>query len=101
MGHTLYDSDSILYDQGKVVLSKKARNKYEELIEKIAIKKDGYIESYLVNETVENVWFDQFRIMSTGRTLDCPRNSLRSLGPRIIMTRLPIWLNQGESLPLQ
>ncbi|PZX49224.1 RHS repeat-associated protein, partial [Algoriphagus ratkowskyi] len=37
-----------------------------ELIEKIAIKKDGYIETYLVNETAENVWFDQFRVMSTG-----------------------------------
>ncbi|MFN3759541.1 MAG: RHS repeat domain-containing protein [Algoriphagus aquaeductus] len=49
-----------------VVLSKKARNKHEELIQKIAIKKDGYIETYLVNETAENVWFDQFRIMSTG-----------------------------------
>jgi RHS repeat-associated protein len=66
MGYALYDADSVLYEQGKVVLSKKARNKHEELIEKIAIKKDGYIESYLVNETVENVWFDQFRIMSTG-----------------------------------
>jgi RHS repeat-associated protein len=66
MGYALYDADSNLYDQGKVVLSKKARNKHEELTEKIAIKKDGYIETYLVNETNENVWFDQFRIMSTG-----------------------------------
>jgi hypothetical protein len=48
------------------VLSKNARNKHEELIEKIAIKKDGYIETYLVNETSENVWFDQFRILSAG-----------------------------------
>jgi len=46
-------------------LSKKARNKHEELIEKIAIKKDGYIETFLVNETSKNVWFDQFRVMST------------------------------------
>jgi hypothetical protein len=48
------------------VFSKEARNKHEELIQKLAIKKDGYIETYLVNETSENVWFDQFRIMSTG-----------------------------------
>ena len=66
MGYALYDSDSVLYKQGKVVLSKKARNKHEELIQKIAVPKDGYIETYLVNETIENVWFDQFRIMSTG-----------------------------------
>jgi RHS repeat-associated protein len=66
MGYALYDADSVLYEQGKVVLSKKARNKHEELIEKIAVTKDGYIETYLVNETAENVWFDQFRVMSTG-----------------------------------
>lgn len=66
MGFALYDADSVLYEQGKVVLSKKARNKHEELIKKIAIPKDGYIETFLVNETSENVWFDQFRIQSTG-----------------------------------
>jgi len=66
MGYALYDADSVLYEQGKVVLSKKARNKHEELIEKIAVTKDGYIETFLVNETAENVWFDQFRVMSTG-----------------------------------
>jgi RHS repeat-associated protein len=66
MGYALYDSDSVLYEQGKVILSKKARNKHEELIQKLAVKKDGYIETFLVNETAENVWFDQFRIMSTG-----------------------------------
>jgi hypothetical protein len=55
MGYALYDSDFTLYEQGKVILSKKARNKHEELIEKIAIKKDGYtprrtgIETFLVN----------------------------------------------------
>ena len=66
MGYALYDSDSVLYEQGKVILSKKARNKHEELIQKLAVKKDGFIETYLVNEPAENVWFDQFRIMSTG-----------------------------------
>ncbi|MFN3998063.1 hypothetical protein [Algoriphagus sp.] len=72
MGYALYNADSNLYDQGKVILSKKARNKHEELIHKIPVKKDGYtprrtgIETFLVNETSENVWFDQFRIQSTG-----------------------------------
>jgi len=66
MGYALYDADSVLYEQGKVVLSKKARNKHEELIQKLAVKKDGYIETFLVNETSENVWFDQFRVLSTG-----------------------------------
>ncbi|TXE04804.1 RHS repeat-associated core domain-containing protein [Algoriphagus aquimarinus] len=66
MGYALYDSDSTLYEQGKVILSKKARNKHEELIKKIAVPKDGYIETYLVNETSDDVWFDQFRILSTG-----------------------------------
>jgi hypothetical protein len=62
MGYALYDSDSVLYNQGKAVLSKKVRNKHEELVEKIGIKKDGYtprrtsIETFLVNETSENVW---------------------------------------------
>ncbi|MBN7816885.1 DUF6443 domain-containing protein [Algoriphagus pacificus] len=66
MGYALYDADSNLYEQGKVLLSKKSRNKHEELVQKIAVKKDGYIEAYLVNETNDNVWFDQFRILSTG-----------------------------------
>ncbi|PZX56803.1 RHS repeat-associated protein [Algoriphagus chordae] len=66
MGYALYNSDSTLYEQGKVILSKKARNKHEELIKKIAVPKDGYIETYLVNETSDDVWFDQFRILSTG-----------------------------------
>jgi RHS repeat-associated protein len=66
MGYALYDSDSNRYEVGKVVLSKKARNKHEELTKKIAVPKDGYIETFLVNETEENVWFDQFSILSTG-----------------------------------
>jgi RHS repeat-associated protein len=66
MGYALYDADSNRYEVGKVVLSKNARNKHEELVENIAITQDGYIETYLVNETEENVWFDQFSILSTG-----------------------------------
>lgn len=46
-------------------LSKKARNKHEELNRKLYISKDGYMEAFLVNETSENVWFDQFRIETT------------------------------------
>jgi RHS repeat-associated protein len=60
------NADSNRYETGKVVLSKKARNRHEELSKKIAVKEDGYIETYLVNETEENVWFDQFSILSTG-----------------------------------
>jgi RHS repeat-associated protein len=37
-----------------------------ELSKKIAVPKDGYIETFLVNETEENIWFDQFSILSTG-----------------------------------
>ncbi len=51
---------------GRIVLSKKARNKHQELIKKLAVPKDGYIETYLVNETNDDVWFDQFSVMSTG-----------------------------------
>lgn len=35
-------------------------------MEKIAIPKDGYIETFQVNETAENELFDQFRILRTG-----------------------------------
>ncbi len=38
------------------ILPKKARNKHEELIKKIAVPKDGYIETYLVNETSDDEW---------------------------------------------
>jgi hypothetical protein len=55
MGYALYDSDSNLFEQGKVVLSKKARNTHEELIEKLAIKKNGYLETFVVKETAQDV----------------------------------------------
>jgi hypothetical protein len=51
------------------VLSKKARYTHEELIEKLAIKKNGYLETFVVNETAQDVWFDNFRILSTGSLL--------------------------------
>ena len=56
MGYALYDEDSNRYEVGKILLSKDARNKHEELIQKLSIQKDGYIEIFLVNETSENVW---------------------------------------------
>lgn len=49
-----------------ILVSHSVRNKHEELIHKIPVKKDGYLETFLVNETSENVWFDQFQIQSTG-----------------------------------
>lgn len=65
MGYALYDSDSNLYERGKHILSKKAANKHEELRQKLYISKTGYVETYLVNETNEDVWFDDFTVMST------------------------------------
>ncbi|MDF2159086.1 hypothetical protein [Algoriphagus sp. CAU 1675] len=71
--------------------------------------KDGYIETFLVNETSENVWFDQFRILSTGPVIvqethgACPdecstaKRYRESLGSGIVRTGLPVWWYQGES----
>jgi RHS repeat-associated protein len=39
------------------------------LEEKLAIKKNGYLETFVVNETAQDVWFDNFRILSTGSLL--------------------------------
>lgn len=56
------NKDSNMYDSGKILLSKKARNKHEELKKDIFVEKDGYtprrtsIEAFVVNETSENVW---------------------------------------------
>ncbi|RZS98014.1 DUF6443 domain-containing protein [Cecembia calidifontis] len=66
MAYALYDRDSNMYDSGKILLSKKARNKHEELKKDIFVEKDGYIEAFVVNETSENVWYDNFSIQSTG-----------------------------------
>jgi hypothetical protein len=62
LGYALYDADSNLYDQGRIVLSKKARNRHEELKTRIFVPKDGYaprrtgIEAFVVNESDEDVW---------------------------------------------
>ena len=51
------------------VLTRNAANQHEELEEKIAIKKNGYIETFVVNETTQDVWFDNFKILSQGSIL--------------------------------
>jgi RHS repeat-associated protein len=65
MGYALYDADSNLYEKGKILLSKKARNEHEELKTRIFVPEDGFMRTFLVNETSENVWFDQFSILTT------------------------------------
>jgi RHS repeat-associated protein len=67
--YALYDQDSNRYEVGKKVLSRNAANQHEVLEEKLAIKKNGYLETFVVNETAQDVWFDNFRILSTGSLL--------------------------------
>jgi RHS repeat-associated protein len=67
--YALYDSDSNRYEVGRKVLSRNAANQHEELEEKLAIKKNGYIETFVVNETGQDVWFDNFRVLSQGSIL--------------------------------
>jgi len=43
--YALYDQDSNRYEVGKKVLSRNAANQHEVLEEKLAIKKDGYLET--------------------------------------------------------
>ncbi len=67
--YALYDQDSNRYEVGKKVLTRNAANQHEELEEKLAIKKNGYIETFVVNETSQDVWFDNFKILSQGSIL--------------------------------
>ncbi|OOG76429.1 DUF6443 domain-containing protein [Algoriphagus sp. A40] len=67
--YALYDQDSNRYEVGKKVLSRNAANQHEELEEKLAIRKNGYIETFVVNETEQDVWFDNFRVLSQGSLL--------------------------------
>ncbi|WP_222718679.1 RHS repeat-associated core domain-containing protein [Algoriphagus sp. AK58] len=67
--YALYDEDSNRYEVGKKVLTRNAANQHEELEEKLAIKKNGYIETFVVNETSQDVWFDNFKILSQGSIL--------------------------------
>jgi RHS repeat-associated protein len=62
MCDALYDQDSIRYATGKQVLTKNAANRHEILEEEVYITEDGYIQAFLVNETEEQVWFDDFTV---------------------------------------
>jgi RHS repeat-associated protein len=62
--YALYDKDSNRYEVGKKVLSKNAANQHEVLEENMYISKDGYMETFVVNETSEDVWFDNMMVMS-------------------------------------
>ncbi|WP_199856383.1 DUF6443 domain-containing protein [Lunatibacter salilacus] len=64
MMYALYDKSGKLYAQGKKALSTKAAGKHEYLTENIYISKDGKMEAFLVNETAEDVWFDDFEVQS-------------------------------------
>jgi hypothetical protein len=46
------------------VLTRNAANRHEVLEEEMYIAKDGYMETFVVNETAEDVWFDNFMVMS-------------------------------------
>ncbi|GEO22236.1 hypothetical protein CQA01_27700 [Cyclobacterium qasimii] len=63
--YALYDSDNNRYEVGKQLLSRKAANQHEILEEKLYISRDGYMETVVVNETAEDVWFDDFSISRT------------------------------------
>ena len=65
MLYALYDADSNRYEVGKQVLTKNAANQHEILEENLYISQDGYLETFVVNETAEDVWFDNFMVMST------------------------------------
>jgi RHS repeat-associated protein len=62
--YALYDQDSNRYEVGKKVLTRNAANQHEVLEENLYIQKDGYLETFVVNETSEDVWFDNMMVMS-------------------------------------
>ncbi|SHN01417.1 RHS repeat-associated core domain-containing protein [Cyclobacterium lianum] len=65
MMYALYDGEGKLYESGKELLSKKAANGHEKLEKELYISQEGYMEAFLVNETSENVWFDDFTVETT------------------------------------
>ncbi|WP_192350273.1 DUF6443 domain-containing protein [Algoriphagus sp. Y33] len=67
--YALYDQDSNRYEVGKKVLSKNAANQHEVLEENMYISKDGYMETFVVNETSEDVWFDNMMVMSVSSAI--------------------------------
>ncbi len=62
--YALYDRDSNRYEVGKKVLSRNAANQHEVLEEEMYIGQDGYLETFVVNETGDDVWFDNMMVMS-------------------------------------
>ena len=63
--YALYDQDSVLYDQGKVLVSNAAANEHEQLRQTLKVKKNGYLETFVVNETAQNIFFDNLKVQST------------------------------------
>nr|MBI1229209.1 hypothetical protein [Cytophagales bacterium] len=64
MMYALYDKSGKLYAKGKKPLSTKAAGRHEHLSENIYISKDGKLQAFVVNETGEDVWFDDFQVQS-------------------------------------
>jgi RHS repeat-associated protein len=67
--YALYDQDSNRYEVGKKVLTRNAANQHEILEEEMYISKDGYMETFVVNETSEDVWFDNLLVMSVSSVI--------------------------------
>jgi RHS repeat-associated protein len=67
--YALYDQDRNRYEVGKKVLSRNAANQHEILEEEMYISKDGYMETFVVNETSEDVWFDNMMVMSVSSVI--------------------------------
>jgi RHS repeat-associated protein len=63
--YALYDQDSNRYEVGKQLLSINASNQHEILEENLYISEDGYMETFVVNETSEDVWFDDMMVRNT------------------------------------
>lgn len=51
------------------MLTRNAANQHEILEEEIYITKDGYMETFVVNETSEDVWFDNMMVTSLSSTI--------------------------------
>jgi RHS repeat-associated protein len=67
--YALYDQDSNRYEVGKKVLTRNAANQHEVLKENMYITKDGYMETFVVNETSEDVWFDNLMVSSVSSAI--------------------------------
>ncbi|WP_192350457.1 DUF6443 domain-containing protein [Algoriphagus sp. Y33] len=63
--YALYDQDSVLYEQGKVMVSNSAANEHEQLRKSLYVSKNGYLETFVVNETDQNIYFDNLMVQST------------------------------------